>query len=262
MTGRDTLGVFNLLIVGAVLAAISYAAFVLKPPVYDSQTLCLAGVIPPHRVVVIDKTDLYSPQQAEAIGALILAQRDQLAVGERLSLYELNESGQLRNTNSFSLCNPGAGEQVNPLYRNPDRVQARYDALFAEPLDRALADLVLPKDAPNSPIIEALARLGQDPGFDRTAPGRQIVLVSDMLQNSAVFTVYRRRLGNLSTRVPEPDIVAAAIRETYGDSLRGVWLDIRLIPRGNWEAEQRGELMRYWDEVFGMLGVNASWNEL
>lgn len=262
MTGRDALGMFNLLIVGAVLAAISYAAFVLKPPVYDSQTLCLAGAVPPHRVVVIDKTDLYSPEQAVAIEALILAQRDQLAVGERLSLYELNESGQLRNTNSFSLCNPGAGEQVNPLYRNPDRVQARYDALFAEPLDRALADLVLAKDAPNSPIIEALARLGQDPGFDRTVAGRQIVLVSDMLQNSAVFTVYGRRRGDFADRVPAPQVVADAIRETYGDSLRGVRLDIRLIPRGNWEAEQHGELMRYWDAVFSMLGVQADWNAL
>lgn len=262
MTGRDALGVFNLLIVAAVLAAISYAAFVLKPPVYDSQTLCLAGAIPPHRVVVIDKTDLYSPEQAEAIGALILAQRDQLAVGERLSLYELDESGQLRNTNSFSLCNPGAGEQVNPLYRNPDRVQARYDALFSEPLDRALADLVLPKDAPNSPIIEALARLGQDPSFDRTVPARHIVLVSDMLQNSEIFTVYRRRLGNLENRVPEPAIVADAIRETYGDSLRGVQLEIRLIPRGRWEAEQTGPLMDYWDQVFHMLGVNVRWGTL
>tara|TARA_R110000868_G_scaffold92734_1_gene257194 strand:- start:26990 stop:27778 length:789 start_codon:yes stop_codon:yes gene_type:complete len=262
MTGRDALGIFNLLIVAAVLAGISYAAFVLKPPVYDSQTLCLADATPPHRAVVIDKTDLYSPEQANAIAGLILAQRDQLAVGERLSLYELNESGQLRNTNSFSLCNPGAGEQVNPLYRNPDRVQARYTALFSEPLDRALADLVLPKDAPNSPIIEALARLGQDPSFDRSVPGRRIILVSDMLQNSEVFSVYRRRLGSLAARVPEAGVVADAIRETYGDSLRGVRLDIVLIPRGQWEAEQHGDLMRYWDQVFRILGVEASWHEL
>ena len=168
MSGRDALGLFNLLIIVGVLGAISYAAFVLKPAEYDSQTLCLADSVPPHRVVVIDKTDLYSPAQANMIGNLILQERDALDVGERLSLYELNQTGQLRNTNRFSLCNPGAGAQVNPLYRNPTRIQARYEALFADPLDRALADLVEPKDAPSSPIIEALARLGQDPSFDRT----------------------------------------------------------------------------------------------
>ncbi|MAK63382.1 MAG: hypothetical protein CMF75_01350 [Maricaulis sp.] len=261
MSGRDAIGLFNLVIVAAILGAISYAAFVLKPAEYDSQTLCLADTVPPHRVVVIDKTDLYSPQQADSIAGLILSERDALAVGERLSLYELNESGELRNTNRFSLCNPGAGEQVNPLYRNPERIQARYEALFAEPLDRALADLVTPKDAPSSPIIEALARLGLDPAFDRTAPGRRIVLVSDMLQNSDVFSVYGRRRA-FEDRVPPVNEVARAIRDTYGDSLRGVQLEIRLIPRENWEIEQRGILMDYWNAVFQQLGIRAYWADI
>ncbi|WP_323762661.1 hypothetical protein [Maricaulis sp.] len=262
MSGRDAIGLFNLAVVAAVIGGISYAAFKLTPDEYDSQTLCLADALPPHRVVVIDKTDLYSPEQAGGIEALILAERDGLAVGERFSLYELNESGQLRNTNSFSLCNPGAGEQVNPLYRNPERIQARYEALFADPLDRALADLVLPKDAPSSPIIEALARLAQDPSFDNTVPGRRIVLVSDMLQNSEIFSVYGRRRGALDVRIPPADTVATAIRDTYGDSLRGVGLEIHLIPRDRWEAEQRGPLRDYWNEVFRRLGVNARWADI
>lgn len=259
MSRRDIIGVFNLIIIVGVLGSISYAAWVLKPAEYDSQTLCLVDATPPHRVVVIDKTDLYSAQQADSIGQVILNERDRLGVGERLSLYELNESGQLRNTNRFSLCNPGAGAQVNPLYRNPDRVQARYEYLFAEPLDRALADLVQPKNAPNSPIIEALARLGQDPDFDRTVPGRHIVLVSDMLQNSEIFTVYGRGRGELLDRVPSSRLVANDIRDRFGDSLRGVTLEIRLIPRDSWEREQRGPLRRYWDEVFAELGVRVNW---
>ncbi len=259
MSGRDIIGFFNLVIVVGILGAISYAAFILQPAEYDSQTLCLVGDVPPHRVVVIDKTDLYSPEQAASIGTTILRERDGLGVGERLSLYELNESGQLRNTNRFSLCNPGAGEQVNPLYRNPDRVQARYEALFADPLDQALADLILPKNAPSSPIIEALARLSQDPAFDRTVPARRIVLVSDMLQNSEIFTVYGRSRGTLEQRLPDPRIVADAIRETYGDNLRGVEIEIRLIPRDRWEQDQRGPLRGYWEQVFTALGVRVRW---
>ncbi|WP_291845217.1 hypothetical protein [Maricaulis sp.] len=262
MSGRDAIGLFNLAIIAAVLGGITYLYLTLTPEEYDSQTLCLAGALPPHRVVVIDKTDLYSPEQAEGIEQTILAERDALAVGERFSLYELNESGQLLNTNSFSLCNPGAGEQVNPLYRNPERIQARYEALFADPLDRALADLVLPKDAPSSPIIEALARLAQDPNFDNMVPGRRIVLVSDMLQNSEIFSVYGRRRGTLDARIPPANTVAAAIRDTYGDTLRGVALEIRLIPRESWEAEQHGALMAYWDDVFNRLGVSVDWADI
>jgi hypothetical protein len=259
MSGRDTLGILNLIVIAGVLGAISYAAMVLKPAEYDSQTLCLVDGTPPHRVVVIDKTDLYSQQQVEAISELILSERAAMSVGERLSLYELNESGQLRNTNRFSLCNPGEGAQVNPLYRNPDRVQARYDALFAGPLDRALADLVTPKDAPSSPIIEALARLSQDPSFDRDVPSRRIVLVSDMMQNSETFTVYGRGRGALQSRVPRANTVANAIRETYGDNLRGVTIEIHLIPRDSWEREQRGALRDYWVDVFGQLGARVEW---
>ena len=262
MSGRDALGLFNLAIIAAVLGGITYLYLSLTPEEYDRETLCLAGALPPHRVVVIDKTDLYSPEQADGIAQTILTERDALAVGERLSLYELNESGQLLNTNSFSLCNPGAGEQVNPLYRNPERIQARYEALFAEPLDRALADLVLPKDAPSSPIIEALARLAQDPGFDNLVPGRRIVLVSDMLQNSEIFSVYGRRRLALETRIPAAETVATAIRDTYGDTLRGVSLEIRLIPRERWEVEQHGALMAYWDDVFTRLGVAVYWTDL
>lgn len=262
MSGRDVIGLFNLLIIAAVLGVISYAAFVLKPPVYDSETLCLAGTTPPHRVVVIDKTDLYAPRQAEAITWLIHEERDRLAVGERLSLYELDAGGELRNTNRFSLCNPGAGEQVNPLYRNPDRIQARYNALFAAPLDAALADLVTPKNAPSSPIVEALARLTQDPTFDRTVPGRHIVLVSDMLQNSETLSVYGRRRGIMEDRLPPAADVARQVRERFGDGLRGVTLEIRLIPRQGWEVEQRGALHAYWSEVFAHLGVQASWYDL
>ena len=262
MSGRDAIGLFNLAIIAAILGGITYLYLTLSPDEYDSQTLCLAGALPPHRVVVIDKTDLYSPEQADAIEQAILSERDALAVGERFSLYELNESGQLRNTNSFSLCNPGAGEQVNPLYRNPERIQARYEALFAEPLDRALADLVLPKDSPSSPIIEALARLAQDPSFDNTVPGRRIVLVSDMLQNSEIFSVYGRRRGPLESRIPPAETVASAIRDTYGDSLRGVTLEIHLIPRDLWEAEQSGVLRAYWDEIFARLGVHAYWRDI
>ncbi|MFS2318944.1 hypothetical protein RMQ97_13485 [Maricaulis sp. D1M11] len=263
MSGRDLIGVFNLIIVVGILGVISYAAIILQPPEYDHQTLCVVDEIPPHRAVVIDKTDLYSPEQADRIAALIRAQKPGLAVGERLSLYELNESGQLANTNRFSLCNPGAGEQVNPLYRNPDRVQARYDMLFAEPLEAALADLVTPKNAPNSPIIEALAQLTQDPTFDRNAPRRHIVLVSDMLQNSDLFTVYpyRQRM-DLTSRLPAPTTVAQLLRETYGDGLRGVTLEIRLIPRDPWQQVQQSQMRAYWDQVLRPLGVSVQWVEL
>lgn len=262
MRSKDLIGIFNILIVIGVLGAISYAALVLQPAEYDPDTLCLTEAQPPHVGVVIDKTDLYSPEQAARIEQLVLTARDQLQIGERLSLYELDARGELINTNGFSLCNPGRGEQINPLYRNPARVEARYQALFEGPLQTALADLVEPKESPASPIIEALARLALTEEFDPATPRREIVLVSDMLQNSGLFTVYGRARTDLAGRLPDPDRVAEALEAEFGDSLVGVRIEIYLIERAGWTAAQRATIQAYWSAVFGQLGMRDRWSTL
>lgn len=262
MSGRDLLGIFNLLVVAGVIAGISYFAMTLRPTAFDPDTLCISGIVPPHRVVIIDKTDIYSVEQAALIEQVVLNERDGLAVGERLSLFELDASGHLAETNEFSLCNPGSGEQVNPLYRNPDRIQARYEALFDAPLQRALSDLMIPKEAPQSPILEALAELVQAPSMSQSVPGRRIVLVSDMLQNSDIFTVYGRSGVALTDRLPPVDEAVQAIRDQYGMGLAGVTIEIHLIERRNWESDQNGPLRAYWTQVFNQLGMAVSWRSL
>ncbi len=259
MRGKDILGVFNILIVIGILGAISYAALVLRPAEFDADTLCLDGEIPPHLAIVIDKTDLYSQEQALGIEALVLASRDSLDIGEQLTLFELDARGELVNTNDFSLCNPGRGEQINPLYRNPQRVEARYQALFEGPLQAALADLVEPKESPASPILESLARLAVSATFNDERPYRRVVLVSDMLQNSQLFSVYGRARGDLATRLPDPTDVALALEEEYGSALLGVEIDIYVIPRRGWEQDQATLLRGYWDQVFRQLGMRARW---
>jgi hypothetical protein len=262
MRGKDILGFLNILIVLGILGGISYLALVLQPEEYDPDTLCLAGDVPPHVGVVIDKTDLYSPEQAARIEALVLENRDRLQISERMTLFELDARGELVNTNDFSLCNPGRGDQINPLYRNPQRVEARYQALFEGPLQAALADLVEPKESPSSPIIESLARLAVTENFDSETPGRRIVLVSDMLQNSQLFTVYGRNRGALESRLPDPRDVAAAIEDEVGDSLAGVTIEVYLIPRRSWERDQETVIRAYWSEVFRQLGVRDRWSAL
>lgn len=261
MRGKDLVGLFNMVVVAGVLGAISYAALVLQPEEYDPETLCLVGAVPSHSVLVIDKTDLYTPAQATRIEALAFQTRDRLAVGERFSLFELDERGELTHTNRFSLCNPGRGEQINPLYRNPERVEARYQSLFERPLQRALADLIRPKDAPQSPILEALARLANEPGFDRSVPQRRIMLVSDMLQNSALYSVYGQARNDLANRLPAPDAVARQIESQYGTALNGVEVEISFVAQAGWTPEQRAILQSHWQAVFSRLGVRQSWQE-
>ena len=234
----------------------------LQPEPYDEDTLCiLSEELPPHTAVIIDKTDEYSAAEAGLIAAAIRRTRDRLDVGERLTLFELDARGQFDPRGEMSMCNPGRGDQVNPLFRNPKMIEERYSDLFEAPMEAILDDLVTPKEAPASPILEALARLAQTENFSDQAPDRSILLVSDMLQNSDVFTAYGGA-GRIPETASDPRDAANIIIGRFGDGLRGTQLEVRLIPRDRHVDLQRGPLAAYWNAVFVELGVDVRWRDL
>ncbi|WP_429911545.1 hypothetical protein [Glycocaulis sp.] len=264
MRGKDLVGLFNIVIVAGVLGAISYAALVLQPEEYDPETLCLVGQTPPHTVVMIDRTEVrYSPGQARRIHDVIQQARAELEIGERLSLYELNHRGEIRNTNRFSVCNPGRGDQINPLYRNPNRVQARYDALFDRPLNRALDGLLDLINSPVTPLLESLAELGNHEDFHTGVPRRRVILISDMLQNTQLYSVYGHARADLANRLPDPATIARQIEARYGRSLAGVEIEILFVAQDHdgWTPEQRAIIRAHWQTIFTQLGVRQSWQE-
>lgn len=254
---QTRLAVMNILAALAIVALAAYAITRVQPPDYDEVTLCLeTGELPAHTAIIIDKTDAYSPEQAGYIRDLIDRVGDRLDVGERLTLFELDAEGEFNPRGEFSLCNPGRGNQVNPLFRNPQQIEERYAERFEAPLEAVLADLIEPKEAPASPILEAVARLAQTENFSPDAPARRLIIVSDMLQNSDIFTVYG------SGELPAAEDIAELVEARYGDELRGVDVEVRLIPRKNRTDQQRGELRELWEDILGDLGADVRWRDL
>jgi len=254
--------ILNFVLAGLAVAIIAFSFYALQPEPYDEVTLCeISDELPPHTAVIIDKTDEYSEQQADLIAAIVRRTRDRLEIGERLTLFELDQFGQFDPRGEFSLCNPGRGDQVNALFRNPQQIEKRFNEKFDQPMERILEDLVVPKEAPNSPVLEALARLGQTEAFSDRAPRRRIVIISDMLQNSDVFTAYGGG-GAIPENMPDALSVADATMRRFGDSLEDVALEVRLIPRQRYVDMQRGALKDYWNDVFRELGVSVAWRDL
>jgi hypothetical protein len=98
----------------------------------------------------------------------------------------------------LTLCNPGTLDQVGedarrrgvrtPVVSNEDHVQA-YQLRFATLLDSVVATQGAAAGRPTSPIMETVRQAVL------TAPGAgpfDVFLISDMHQNSAVFSVYDR----------------------------------------------------------------------
>lgn len=261
------LAVINLLIAIVAVAGIGYAAYTFsQQPGYDQETLCpfqdAGAAPPPHTVVILDKTDSYTPDQARLIASVIRRTKDRLEMGERITLAVLDGRGNYNPRGALSLCNPGRGEQVNPLYTNPRLVQERYEARFGGPLEAALADLMEPRQAPRSPILETLARQAQTEAFGDDAERRRVILISDMLQNSDIFTVYGAGAGVPPKDLPRPSAAARTLMERFGDDLTGVQLEVRLIPRPRWEDAQRSVLREYWGDLAAELGMRLRWRDL
>ena len=85
--------ILNFVLAGLAVAIIGFAFFALQPEPYDELTLCeISDDLPPHTAVIIDKTDEYNEQQAGLIAAIIRRTRDRLEIGERLTLFELDEA--------------------------------------------------------------------------------------------------------------------------------------------------------------------------
>lgn len=257
------LALVNLLLVAGAVTGVFVLMAILSPKPYDQASLCeISDELPAHTAVIIDKTDEYTQQQADLIATTIRRAQGRLAIGERFTLFELDADGRFDPRGAFSLCNPGRGNQVNPLFSNPERIEERYTEMFEAPFEDVIADLVEPKEAPSSPILEAMARLAQTEFFSTDAPDRELILISDMLQNSDLFSAYGNGGAAMPSRTPVSQDVADEVIARFGSNLRGTRLVIRLIARDSHVDLQRGALRTYWDEVFRDLGIEADWRDL
>lgn len=91
----------------------------------------------------------------------------------------------------FAICKPRTGADASELYENPRLIRERYEREFKSAFDAAFDQAFAGAGATQSPIIESIQSiLRSAPKFlDGDFP-KQLVIVSDMIQNSEVFTFY------------------------------------------------------------------------
>jgi hypothetical protein len=159
----------------------------------DAKTLCPASGPKGHVVLLVDRTDPLSFTQKQAFLAYLAEfGRGKVQAGELLSVFVLGEEVTSTARPIFEMCNPGQGEDKNIWTSNPERIRRQFDEKFLKPM-AALADR-LQATAPSreSPIMEMLQLVAIN-GFrvNDVAGPRRLFVVSDMLQNTPVFSQYR-----------------------------------------------------------------------
>jgi hypothetical protein len=239
--------VASLLLVGAV-AYFMYASE--RDKIVVNEQLCpVDGSVKGHVAVVVDWTDPFTSQQRDALKDLISQIRRRMQVQERLSLFLITGNPEDAGTALFSYCKPLDPDHVNPLIENERRLKDKWNAQFGKPLDDALAKLLQGSVAPFSPILEALDIMLWAHNFQGDLPRRELVIFSDLLQNSATQNDYKRAA-----------IPCALINTPLGQRLAAKnWSELR-VTLHYWRNPQAQGMqgprhLAFWTQLFYLLGA-------
>lgn len=241
--GRNALGLILIVLAMTVLGGLAAAAFVMRPPPTDPQTLCRTDQpIAAHTIVLVDATDRLEPRHRRKLRAVLLQERARLSQYDRLTLMRLNVRNPREPNVLFSKCLPRPPEQTNPLFENARMAQQHWDEDFQHALDTAMRSAASRGPAPASPILQSLRAIAADPDFGIEIPHRRLVLVSDLLENEP---------NSFSLYAPNATFADWRARDAFGPpDLSGVHLRIAPLDRPDFAAQQAKALTAFWPAYF------------
>jgi len=234
------------------LLALTLGVWVFRPATLDAATLCptdrpLVG----HTVVIVDRTDRWSPSMAAALRELVESAQHQTLRYQKFSIVSLDSDQSVHPV--FSICNPGAPTFWSDLYRGHRYTQRDFQDRFVGAADRVVEEVSAPSEASASPIVEYVHRwLGSD-DFSPAMQNRRLILVSDMRQNSPLYSIYGSRTGSG---------LAPVVEQQFGAAARGVTFDVYFVAHGRDHNVSETEVRDAWNQAFTQLGANYTWRQI
>lgn len=224
------------------------AAAINQPPPTDSKTGCrLDREDPVHTIVLVDQSDPFNATDLDWVRTLLDGEARSLPRYGRLTLVVPNSASPYDPAQVFTGCSPGSGTEANPLFQNPKMIQQSWERKFHAPLmattDEALRDTV----APSSPLMEAMYTIADRPDFQPGVPSRRLILVSDLMQHSPGFSMYKSGADEAAWS----DSTLADMRA----GLEGVEVVARIVPRQQY-ALPLGEVKAFWRDWFAAAGAD------
>ena len=231
----------------AIAGGAAWAYFSRPSDELDAQ-LCPAGGPKGHYVLLVDKTDPLTFTQKEAFQVRLreLVQH-RTPKGYLLSVFVLGESFRDNARPLVELCNPGDGSDRSALTANLARLKHRFDDGFIAPLMAEADALQAATPSKTSPIFEMLQLVGINAFQSHGVKGeRRLVVMSDMLQNTTQFSMYRGAV----------DFQAFA-RSDYGRKVQaqlpGVEVELDVLM--NTPQLQTRRQLKFWEDYFDKAGA-------
>lgn len=162
----------------------------------------------------------------------------------RISFSTVNPNNTTRQDTFFSMCKPQSGKEANMLTQNPRLIEDRFQTEFANPVQDAMDALLSVQEADSSPIMESaqefVARIS---GFAVSDAPRELVLMSDLVQHSDVFSFFRGDSWETFSKAGGP--------ARFGSSFEGATVTVLRIPR---LPERAAAIDDFWVRYFDAQG--------
>jgi hypothetical protein len=238
-------------VIGA-LVLLSALVFVFRPAQLDPVTLCpvdkpLAG----HTVVIVDRTDKWTGNMGAALRDLIEVAQRGTQKHQKFSIVALDADNSTHPL--FSVCNPGEPSFWSDLYRGHRYTVRDFDQKFVGAADRVVDQVSAPAEAPTSPIVEYVHRwLGGD-DFNASVANRRLILISDMRQNSPLYSLYAH---------PDGQGLGQIVRDQFGPAAQGAAFDIYFVAHGHDHDVSEDQVRAAWDRAFRALNIHYTWRQI
>jgi hypothetical protein len=213
----------------------------------DSQTLCPqngapAGVL----VVMVDTSDSLNIVQRTAVTNQIQQAISKIPDHAEVQLYTIGPVTSALLEPQVTVCNPGNAEGASELTSNPQLIGKRWKKKFIEPLNRQLDRMLRASGSNDSPIMESIQSVGLSV-FNKAAlhdlPDKRLLIVSDMLQNTAGYSHYR---GDESYSRFRASSYCLRVRP----NLDGVDVTILYLRRADLRHLQGKRHLEFWENYF------------
>jgi hypothetical protein len=234
------------------LALLSALVFLFRPAQLDPETLCpLDRPLEGHTVVIVDRTDKWTQGMGAALRGIVEAAQRTTQRYQKFSIVALDAANSTHPL--FSVCNPGQPSFWSDLYRGHRYTVRDFDQKFVGAADHVIEQVSAPAEAPTSPIVEYVHRwLGGD-DFNASIHNRRLILISDMRQNTPLYSLYAH---------PDGAGLEGVVADQFGASANGVVFDIYFIAHGQDHDVPEANVRAAWDGALRAFNAHYSWRQI
>ncbi len=194
--------------------------------------------------ILVDPSDSLTSVQRSVVPRILETIEFDAPETAEIRVYALSRAGRGDTASVLRTCVPAHPDDVSPLTGNPQIAAREYEE-FTTSLQSELSALLDVQGDIVSPLLEGIQAAVVNAFQPRTSNmPRQLLIASDMLQNSPALSFYREVVdfGSLSRN---PDFGTLRV------DLSGVEVSVFLLARGGEAGRlQAGNMRRFWEDYF------------